>query len=54
MKKWAHDLHKEFSKEEVQMTSKYMKKCASPFAIKETKIKTTLTFPLTQVRMAMN
>jgi hypothetical protein len=54
MKKWAHDLHKEFSKEEVQMTSKNMKKCSSSLLIKETKIKTTLTFPLTQVRMAMN
>jgi dihydroxyacetone kinase-like predicted kinase len=26
MKKWAHELHREFSKEEVQMAYKYMKK----------------------------
>jgi hypothetical protein len=54
MKKWAPDLHKEFSKEEVQMDRKYLKKCSSSLVIKEKKIKTMLTFPLTQVRMAMN
>jgi hypothetical protein len=27
MKKWAHKLNRYFSKEEVQMASKYMKKC---------------------------
>jgi hypothetical protein len=27
MKKWTHELNKEFSKEEIQMASKYMKKC---------------------------
>jgi hypothetical protein len=27
VKKWAHELNREFSKEEVQMASKYMKKC---------------------------
>jgi hypothetical protein len=53
-KKWVYDLHKEFSKEELQRTIKYMKKCSSSLIIKEMKIKTTLTFPLTQVRMAMN
>jgi hypothetical protein len=26
VKKWAHELNREFSKEEVQMTNKYMKK----------------------------
>jgi hypothetical protein len=51
MKKWAHDLHKEFSKEELQRTSKFMKKCSSSLVIKEMKIKTTLTFSLTQVRI---
>jgi hypothetical protein len=27
MTKWAHELNREFSKQEVQMVSKYMKKC---------------------------
>jgi hypothetical protein len=47
MKKWAHELNWEFSKEEVQMSSKYMKKCSTSLVIKEMQIKTTLRFHLT-------
>jgi hypothetical protein len=44
MKKWAH----EFSKEEVQMASRYMKKYSTSLVIKEKQIKTTLKFhPIT-------
>jgi hypothetical protein len=35
VKKWAHELNREFSKEEVQMASKYMKKCSIFLVIKE-------------------
>jgi hypothetical protein len=42
VKKWAHELNRKFSKEEVQMPSKYMKKCSSFLAIKEMQIKSTL------------
>jgi hypothetical protein len=51
MKKWAHELNREFSKEEVQMISKYMRFSTSLF-IEEMQIKTTLRFHLTPVRMA--
>jgi hypothetical protein len=34
MKKRAHEFNREFSKEEVQMTSKYMKKCSTSLVIK--------------------
>jgi hypothetical protein len=51
MKKWAHELNREFSREEVEMPSKYMKKCSTSLVIKDMKIKTTLRFHLMPVRM---
>jgi hypothetical protein len=43
MKKWANELNKVFSKEEVEMAKKHMKKCSTSLAIKETQIKTMLS-----------
>jgi hypothetical protein len=48
VKKWAH----EFSKEEVQMASRYMKKYSRSLVIKEKQIKTTLRFHLISVGMS--
>jgi hypothetical protein len=42
MKKWAYELYREFSKEEVEMASKYMKKCSASLVIKKSQIKTAL------------
>jgi hypothetical protein len=53
MKKWLHELNREFSKSDVEMTSKYMKNWSTSLAIKELKIKTTLRFHLTPVRMTI-
>jgi hypothetical protein len=53
MKKWSHELNREFSNEEVQMVSKYIKKCSPSLVIKEMQIKTTLRFHVTPVRMAI-
>jgi hypothetical protein len=53
MTKWAHDLNREFSKEELQMVSKYMKKLSTSLAITVMQIKTTLRFHLILVRMAI-
>jgi hypothetical protein len=51
MKKWVHELNREFPKEEVQMSSKCMKKCATSLVIKEMQIKSMLRFHLNPVRM---
>jgi hypothetical protein len=53
MKKWAHELIREFSKEEVQMASKYMKKYSTSLVRKEIQIKKTLRVHLTTVGMAI-
>jgi hypothetical protein len=53
IKKGTHELNREFSQEELQMASKYMKKCLTFLDIKETQIKTTLRFYFTPVTMAI-
>jgi hypothetical protein len=53
MKKWATELNRAFSKEEIQMAKKHVKKCSLSLAIKEIKIKTTLRFHLIPVRVAI-
>jgi hypothetical protein len=53
IKKWATELNRTFSKEEIQMTKKDMKKCSPSLAIKEMQTKTTLRFHLMPARVAM-
>jgi hypothetical protein len=53
IKKCITELNRTFSKEEIQMAKKHMKKCSPSLVIKEVHIKTTLRFHLTPVRIAI-
>jgi hypothetical protein len=53
MKKQTYELNMEFSKEEIQMVNKFMKKSLTSLFIKEMQVKTTLRFHLTPFRMAI-